>query len=130
MAGPQTAREALIAELLGDVGALLDRLDMVKAGVPVAVDDALSRIMLAGEGAASRIEDQSAQMTRAIEAERELLSVSLRATAKAGADIALAAQQVADSVSSAKRTSMLIGLAAGCLAGLIGGAAAAAMILA
>ncbi|HRK48440.1 MAG TPA: hypothetical protein PK324_22615 [Nocardioides sp.] len=55
MAAPNTHREALIAELLGDVGAMLDRADDLQAAFPVAADAAAGKVRVAGEMAAGGV---------------------------------------------------------------------------
>ncbi len=52
MANPSTHREALIAELLGDIDTLLARLETLQASLPAAVDTAVGRVRGAGETAA------------------------------------------------------------------------------
>ena len=46
MAGPQTTREALMAELLGDVGALLDRAEALQAAADQAKENQSLRLVI------------------------------------------------------------------------------------
>jgi hypothetical protein len=55
MAGPQTTREALLAELLGDAGVLLDRIDALKVDLPEVAEDAADRVRAAGDSSAAVI---------------------------------------------------------------------------
>lgn len=55
MAGPNTAREALLAELLGDAGLLLDRFDALKVDLPDLADDIAGKVKAAGDTSAAGI---------------------------------------------------------------------------
>jgi len=127
--GSQTAREALIAELLGDCGNLLDRLDLLKESVPVAVDDALTRLQLAAESVAKRMETEGSNVASAIACERELLAASLRAAHEAGDKLTKAAARATEQNRRASRNSLILGLAGGVVAGLMAGSCIAALVL-
>lgn len=130
MAGPQTTREALIAELLGDVGALLDRADAMQQALPGVADVAASQIHQAGKQVADGIDQQSRQhlqqLRELLEAERAALVAPITEAAKI---TRTAAETLHDSARRVTAKVLLLGMAAGALAGGIVGAAVASLLL-
>ncbi|KND60577.1 hypothetical protein BVER_05655c [Candidatus Burkholderia verschuerenii] len=121
MAGPNTHREALIAELLGDVGDLLDRAEALKATLPAAVDTAVAKVRGAGETAAGSVNAAG---------DRFLSEFSKRAAGAMDGMVVAAkeshkAAQVVDK--AATRFAIMAGVV-GLAAGLLGGILAALAI--
>ncbi len=126
MGAPQTTREALMAELLGDVGALLDKADSLQNALPAVADVAASQIYLAGEAASKNIKAEAEQFRAMLAREREALT---RPVQEASEQTRLAADVVEG---AGRRLAMLalgLGLAAGALAGAIAGIAAASIFI-
>lgn len=126
MAGPQTTREALIAELLGDVGALLDRTEALQAAMPAVADAAATQVFLAGEDAAKNIKASADSFAALLAGQRDQLAKPI---SEAAASISQSAGIVEGSARRLATMAMLIGLASGALAGLFGGIAAAAFFM-
>lgn len=55
MGPPQTTREALLAELLGDVAGLLERVEALHASLHATAEQSAARVAAAGEQAAGAI---------------------------------------------------------------------------
>lgn len=131
MAGPQTTREALIAELLGDLGALLDRAESLQKALPDVADVAATQIHLAGEGVATGIEAQARQHLQQL---GELLGRERAALVDPISAASQATRAAADTLRDASHRItakvVLLGMAAGALAGGVVGAAVAALLLA
>jgi hypothetical protein len=117
MAGPNTHREALIAELLGDVGELLDRAEALKGSLPTAVDTALGKVRSAGDAAAGGA---------AVAGERFLMTFDARATLllRGVQKAAQEAQAAATVVDRASRRFIVLAAVLGLLCGAGGGALA------
>lgn len=116
MAGPQTTREALLAELLGDVGTLLDRVEAIQATLPQQVEDGASRLSSAGESAAVKI------ATAADQARSDFtlaLTDTLKGVQKAATDAEAAAAVVSGAVVRFALLALLTGLAGGAIAGFV-----------
>ena len=112
MAGPQTAREALLAELLGDVGGLLDRMEVLKVDLPEVADDAADKIKAAGASSAAAI--QSATDRAEVRIGDALSSLQTAARyAKAAATV------VAGSARRFALLALLTGVAGGAVAGAV-----------
>lgn len=126
MAGPQTTREALIAELLGDVGALLDRTEALQAAMPAVADASATQVFLAGEDAAKRITASADSFAALLAGQRDLLAKPI---SEAAASISQSAGIVEGSARRLATMAMLVGLASGAFAGLLGGIAAAAFFM-
>lgn len=126
MAGPQTTREALMAELLGDAGALLDRVESLQAGLPAVADAAASQVYLAGEDAAKRIKASADETVALLVRQRELMAKPI---SEAAASISQSADVVEGGARRLATMAMLAGLAGGVLGGLIAGIATAAFFM-
>lgn len=114
MAGPNTHREALIAELLGDVGDLLDRAEALKIALPAAVDTAVAKVRGAGETAAGSVNAAG---------DRFLTEFSKRASGTMDGMVIAAKEshKAAQVVDKAATRFALIAGAMGLAGGLIGG---------
>lgn len=117
MSGPNTAREALIAELLGDAGQLADRMDKLKEEIPAVVKAAEDRITRAGVGSAVQVSQAakaaSDQITRQIAVLTADLSNHVERITSAG-----------EALASSSRHALLTALALG----LVGGGVAGALV--
>jgi hypothetical protein len=115
MVGPNTHREALIAELLGDVGDLLDRTEALKTSLPAAADAAMQKIKGAGDTMAA-----NASMTgeRFLTAFDERAAPLLRGIQQAAKEAGTAARVV----DRASRRFLLLATLLGFLGGLFGAA--------
>jgi hypothetical protein len=67
MAGPNTHREALIAELLGDVDGLLKRAEALHETLPAVTEAAEAKIKAAGEASAAAINEAGVKLSRGLE---------------------------------------------------------------
>lgn len=67
MATQNTMREALVAELLGDLDALIKRIETLNEALPGTLDAAEARIRQAGEASASAIEQAGVASSRELE---------------------------------------------------------------
>lgn len=122
MAGPQTAREALIAELIGDVDALIERAEVLQASIPAAADEAVRGIVDAGERVVAHLDDATKLLRADLARERAAALQPLQLASKAATDAAAA---VTDGARRLATYALLTGLAGGALAGaLVGGAVA------
>ena len=126
MAGPQTTREALMAELLGDVGALLDRTEALQAAMPAVADAAATQVYLAGEDAAKNIKESADSFAALFADQRALIAKSM---SEAAASINKSADLVEGNARRMATNALLAGLAGGAIAGLLGGVAAAAFFM-
>ena len=126
MAGPQTTREALMAELLGDVGALLDRTEALQAAMPAVADAAATQVYLAGEDAAKNIKASADSFAALFADQRALIAKSM---SEAAASISKSADLVEGNARRMATNALLAGLAGGAIAGLLGGVAAAAFFM-
>lgn len=126
MAGPQTTREALMAELLGDVGALLDRTEALQAAMPAVADAAATQVYLAGEDAAKNIKVSADSFAALFADQRALIAKSM---SEAAASISKSADLVEGNARRMATNALLAGLAGGAIAGLLGGVAAAAFFM-
>lgn len=126
MAGPQTTREALMAELLGDVGALLDRIEALQVAMPGVADASASAVFLAGE-------DASKKITASAEAFVALMAQQRDLVAKPISEAADSISQSADLVDTGARRiatmATLAGMAGGVIGGLLAGIAAASFFM-
>lgn len=126
MAGPQTTREALMAELLGDVGVLLDRAEALATTIPEATETAVSQVYLAGEDAAKNIRAAAEQFAALLHREREQIA---KPVSEAAASIRTSADLVDGGARRLATVALFAGMAGGVLGGLIAGIAGAAFFL-
>ena len=120
MANPNTHREALIAELLGDVGALLDRTEELKASFPVAGEAAAGKVRTAGEMAAGGV---TAAGERFLSVFDEKARSVLRGVQEAAGEAQAAARVVDRAAWHFALLAGAVGLAAGVLGGALAGLA-------
>lgn len=113
--GAQTAREALIGELIGDVDALIARMDAVRMALPEAADRSAARI----EAAGSRLRVDLAR-------EGETLLQEFRKVAR---EASAAAHVVDGSSRRFVALALLVGFGSGILGGALAGALLAQWIL-
>lgn len=116
MGGPTTTREALMAELLGDVGDLLDRVDALRASIPAASDAAVEAIRAQGEDIAATLQTAASDLQAERLRERAASKQELQTMTKT---IAAAANAVTDGVQRSAIVAALIGAGAGALAGAL-----------
>ncbi|HFD2218311.1 TPA: hypothetical protein ACF2KY_004836, partial [Escherichia coli] len=114
MAGPQTTREALIAELLGDVGVLIDKTDELRASFPAAADEAAAKVKAAGQRATEDVATAATQLTRDLATQTEKLLQGVQQAARE-------AQAAARVVDRSARRFALLATAMGLAAGIVGG---------
>ena len=112
MAGPQTAREALLAELLGDAGLLLDRMEALKVELPELAGDIEARVKAAGESSAAGIKTASQQAASRIGDTLESVQSAAREAKAAAATVTGAARRFA-------LLALLTGVAGGGVAGAV-----------
>ncbi len=112
MAGPQTTREALLAELLGDVGGLLDRMEVLKVDLPEVADDAADKIKAAGASSAAAIQS-------ATDRAEVRIGDALASLQTAARDAKAAAAVVAGSARRFALLALLTGVAGGAVAGAV-----------
>lgn len=126
MAGPQTAREALIAELIGDVDALIGRAEGLHTALPAAADKAAARVEGAGRTAADDITEAATRLRRELTAEGETLLKGLQGATQ---EAQKAARVVDQSARRFALMALLLGLAGGVLGGCLAGFALAQHLL-
>ena len=121
MAG-QTAREALLAEALGDLGQLVERLEAAKVWLPEQADATAERIAHAAEGAVLRVSETARKAEASAEAARRAWAADALKVAK---EVKAAALVVADQAGRMR----LYALAVGFGGGIGGGVVAAVMVM-
>ena len=121
MAGPQTHREALIAELLGDVGELLDRAEALKTSLPSLAEQVAGKVRGAGETVAGSVNAAGDRLLLAFD---QKAGAALQGVQKAGKE----AQAAARVVDRAAWRFALLTAAVGLVAGILGGVLAALAI--
>ena len=126
MAGPQTAREALIAELIGDVDALIGRAEALHSALPDAAEKAASRVAGAGQNAADDIIQAATALRRELTAEGDTLLKGLQGATKEAQN---AARVVDKSARRFGLMALLLGLAGGVIGGCLAGYALALHLL-
>ncbi len=82
--GAQTAREALIGELIGDVDALLARTDALRTTLPEAVGHSASRIEAAGNRLRADFERDGEALLRELRAVVREAEISARIVDRSG----------------------------------------------
>lgn len=112
MAGPQTTREALMAELLGDVGGLLDRMEALKVDLPELADDMAGKVKAAGDSSAAGIKIASQQAASRI-------ADTLESVQNAAREAKAAAAVVTGSARRFAFLALLTGVAGGGVAGAV-----------
>lgn len=120
MASPQTTREALIAELLGDVGVLLEKADELRAAFPAAADEAAARVRTASERALQEVATASVHLARELTAHQEKLLHGVQTAAK---EAQVAAKVVDGHARRFALLALLAGLGGGVIGGVLGGLA-------
>jgi ATPase subunit of ABC transporter with duplicated ATPase domains len=114
VAGPQTTREALMAELLGDVGVLLDRMEALKVDLPEVAEDAAGKVKAVGDSSAAAIRIATDQAeVRIADALSGIQTAAREARAAAGV------------VAGAARRFALLALLTGAAGGAVAGAVVA-----
>jgi len=116
MAGPNTHREALIAEALGDLGDLLDKVEALKTALPLAVDAAAVKVRGAGETAAGSV---NAAGDRFLTAFDQQAGTALKGVQAAARDAQGAARVVDKAAWRFAFLAGVTGLAAGALGGVL-----------
>lgn len=121
MRAPQTTREALIAELLGDIGALLDKSETLQSALPAVADNAATKIHLAGEAATNSIKQEADKFREMLSSERKLITEPIREAAKQ-------TQHAADVVDAGARRLAFLSTLLGFIGGALGGLAAGLVV--
>jgi hypothetical protein len=116
MGAPDTHREALIAELLGDVGALLERTEALQGALPAAADQAAVKVRGAGEMAAR---DVAAAGERFLAVFDQRAGTALQGVQKAAREAQGAAAVVDRAAARFALLAAIVGLAAGALGGTL-----------
>ncbi|CAZ15867.1 hypothetical protein XACN24_15825 (plasmid) [Xanthomonas albilineans] len=116
MAGPTTTREALIAELLGDVGGILDRVEALQAAIPKTVKEAKAELQVAVTEGNGHINEACVRLSRVIDQQAK---ETLKATQVAAGEASAAARELR---LARGRLSVLLGVFA-LVCGSVGGAA-------
>ncbi len=104
MGPPQTTREALLAELLGDVAGLLERVEALHASLPATAEQSAARMAAAGERVRADLGRQNDGVVQALQ------------------KVAREAREAAGVVNGSARRFALLALATGLGAGVLGGA--------
>jgi hypothetical protein len=112
VAGPNTAREALLAELLGDAGVLLDRMEALKVELPEVADDIERKVRSAGESSAALVRTAGEQAASQV-------GDTLEAVQSAAREARAAAAMVTGSARRFALLALLTGVAGGGVAGAI-----------
>jgi hypothetical protein len=120
VAAPNTHREALIAELLGDVGTMLDRADELQAAFPVAAEAAAGKVRVAGELAAGGV---TAAGERFLAVFDQRTGTVLQGVQEAAREAQEAARVVDRAAWHFALLAGAVGLAAGALGGILAGLA-------
>ncbi len=120
MAGPQTTREALLAELLGDAGLLLERAEQLRTDLPAVADQAVAKVCKASEQTTQDLAAAMARLSKEMVAEQGKLLHGTQAVAR---DAHGAAQVVSLQASRFAFLTLLTGFAGGIVGGVLGGLA-------
>jgi hypothetical protein len=126
MAGPQTTREALMAELLGDCGTILDRIEALQAAIPAVADAAATQVFIAGEDAAKNIKSAADSFAALLDGHRDQIVKPLR---EATVSMVKSADAVDGGARQLANKAMLCGMAGGVIGGLVAGIAVAAFFM-
>lgn len=113
MAG--TAKEALLAEALGDLGECLDRLESLKSGLASEADAAAARITAAADNSLRLVRDEGRGMADRAATEQKALLTGLASAAR---DIRAAAGLVEGKARWFIVCAAVTGFSAGVLGGL------------
>jgi hypothetical protein len=125
MANVQTVREALVAELIGDVDTLLQRVEALRTTLPETGEAVAVQVKAAGMQAASDITGVSERLKADLARQAETLRHNLYAvTSEAHA----AAQLVDGTARRFGRFALLAGFGGGILGGVLAGLALAAVV--
>ncbi|MFW1011717.1 hypothetical protein ACEV93_18635 [Vibrio parahaemolyticus] len=122
MGAPQTMREALLAELLGDVDALMQRLEELQTTLPAAADNAAGKVSDAGKAATDEFAQTAAKLRRDLVADSDVLRKELQGVTK---ETQAAAKVVDQSARRFAIMALLMGLAGGVIGGVLAGLALA-----
>lgn len=125
MANTQTMREALVAELIGDVDALLQRVEALRTTVPEAGTAAAAQVQAAGTQAAQDIAVASDRLKADLARQAE----TLRHTLYSVTQEARAAANVVDGTAQRfGRFAVLAGFGGGILGGILAGLVLASVV--
>lgn len=121
MGAPQTTREALLAELLGDVGDVLDRVDALKLSIPAAADAAVESIRAEAQQIGATLESVAQTMRDDMHRDRGSYRQDVQEARAAAKAATLAAEQVTADARNMRASALLVGACAGAFAGLVTG---------
>ncbi|CAD0362116.1 hypothetical protein CFBP2533_44810 (plasmid) [Xanthomonas hortorum pv. pelargonii] len=91
MAGPTTHREALMAELLGDVQGILDRVEALQAAIPKTVKEAKTELQAAVKEGNVHINEACVRLSRVIDQQTK---EAVKATQAAAGEASSAAREL------------------------------------
>ncbi|XDJ36622.1 MAG: hypothetical protein V3Q69_13880 (plasmid) [Burkholderia sp.] len=113
MAGGNTHREALLAELLGDVQGLLDRVDELRTGLPATVEAAGAQLRKTVQEATEAVQAANVALSRSIDRQAKDAVVGVQEAAREAKQAAVVRG------AGSRLVALLVGLAllAGCVAG-------------
>ncbi|WP_156955813.1 hypothetical protein [Solidesulfovibrio alcoholivorans] len=113
---PTTMREAMVAEVLGDIGNLLTRVESVNKALPDATEKAISKIRAALELASGDLTSSGERLTREFDV---YLKESLGSIRQVSKDIQQAAKLVDKSSHRIAIYSAIIGFSTGIFGGIL-----------
>ena len=113
---PTTMREAMVAEVLGDIGNLLTRLENVSKSLPEATEKAISKIRAALELSSGDLTSSGEKITREFDIHLKESLGNIRQVSK---DVQQAAKLVDKSAHRLAIYSAIIGFSAGMLGGVL-----------
>ncbi|RBG50929.1 hypothetical protein BRM42_22075 [Xanthomonas oryzae pv. oryzae] len=91
MAGPTTHREALMAELLGDVQGILDRVEALQAAIPKTVKEAKTELQATVKEGNVHINEACVRLSRVIDQQTK---ETVKATQAAAGEASSAAREL------------------------------------
>ncbi|MGR0626563.1 hypothetical protein ACTZIH_25975 (plasmid) [Escherichia coli] len=122
MSGPQSMREALIAELIGDVDGLINRLEGLQSALPEAAEKSAAKVSAAGDSAVRNMTATGEKIRT--DFIRDADSV-LKALQKATGEAQAASRVVSGSAKRFAALALVVGLSAGIIGGVLAGMLAA-----
>jgi len=125
MSSPQTMREALVAELIGDLDTLIARTEELKATLPRAADQAAQKIADSADAILKKVEQSSSQLRIDLTRDAAIIATSIQ---KSTGEAKAAAALVEKAGRRFALLALVTGLGGGILGGLLAGLAFAAHV--
>lgn len=110
-----------MAELLGDVGDVLDRVDALKEAIPAAADAAVEVIAAETQRIGGQLDAIAQAMREDMQRERSSYRQDVQEAKASAKSATLAAERVTAESRSMRASALLVGACAGAFAGLITG---------